>query len=161
MPICVRAMRAEDARAFLEVLRDAIRGIAVADYPPEVIGAWAPLVTEEDVERVLENPDDEVRFVAESEGRIVGLGAIIPQNSELRACYVAPEGARQGVGTAIVRELEREACERGLTFLQLDSSLTAEPFYRSLGYVSEGRFAHRLSSGQLMASVKMRKELSA
>ena len=80
MPICVRAMRAEDARAFLEVLRDAIRGIAVADYPPEVIGAWAPLVTEEDVERVLENPDDEVRFVAESEGRIIGLGAIIPQN---------------------------------------------------------------------------------
>jgi putative acetyltransferase len=160
MTVYVRAMRAGDARPFLEVLRAAIRGIAVADYPAEVIEAWAPLVTEEDVERVLANRDREVRLVAEMEGQIVGLGAIVPQNSELRACYVAPQGARHGVGTAIVRELERIAHEHRLTFLELDSSLTAEPFYRSLGYVSQGQITHRLASGQRMASVKMRKELS-
>jgi putative acetyltransferase len=153
-------MRAEDARAFLEVHRAAIREIAVADYPADVIEAWAPLVTEDDVGRLLANRDGEVRLVAEIEGQIVGLGAIVPANCELRACYVAPGAARQGVGTAIVRELERIAREHGLTVLELDSSLTAEPLYRSLGYVSQGRITHRLASGQPMASVKMRKELS-
>ncbi|HEX4742159.1 MAG TPA: GNAT family N-acetyltransferase [Caulobacteraceae bacterium] len=142
------------------MLRAAIRGIAVADYPAEVIEAWARLVTEDDVERVLANRDGAVRLVAEIEGKIVGLGAIVPGNCELRACYVAPGAARQGVGTAIVRALEQIACEHRLAFLELDSSLTAEPFYRSLGYVSQGRIAHRLASGQQMASIKMRKELS-
>jgi len=160
MTVCVRAMRAEDARAFLEVHRAAIREIAAADYPAAVIEAWAPPITEGDIERVLANLDGEVRLVAQIEGQIVGLGAIVPGNCELRACYVAPDAARGGVGTAIIRALEQIACEHHLAFLELDSSLTAEPFYRSLGYVSQGRITHRLDSGQPMASIKMRKELS-
>jgi putative acetyltransferase len=153
-------MCAEDAWAFLAVHRAAIREIAAADYPAVVIEAWAPLpVTEDDVERLLVNRDGEVRLVAELGGRIVGLGAIVPQNAELRACYVAPGAARTGVGTAIVREIERIARQHRLAFLELDSSLTAEPFYRSLGYVALGRIVHRLGSGQPMASVKMRKNL--
>jgi putative acetyltransferase len=96
-------MRAEDARAFLEVHHAAIREIAAADYPAAVIEAWAPPVTENDVEQVLANRDGEVRLVVENEGQIVGLGAIVLGNCELRACYVAPDAARRGVGTAIVR----------------------------------------------------------
>jgi hypothetical protein len=65
----------------------------------------------------------------------------------------------RGVGTAIVRALEQIAFEHQLAFLELDSTLTAEPFYRSLGYVSQGRITHWLDSGQPMASIRMRKEL--
>jgi len=160
MTVSVRAMRAEDAQAFLEVHRAAIREIAVADYPAAVIEAWAPLpILQEDVEQFLLNRDGEFRLVAEIEGKIVGLGAVVPQNSELRACYVAPRAIRSGVGTVIVQEIERIAREHRLTFLELDSSLTAEPFYLSLGYVALDRITHQLNSGQQMASVKMRKDL--
>ena len=159
MTVSVRAMRAEDARAFFDVHRAAIREIAAADYPAAVIEAWAPPVTDAHVEQLLANPDGEVRLVAEIDGRIVGMGAIVPANAELRACYVAPDAARLGVGTAIVGALEQLARDHGLTALELDSSLTAEPFYRALAYVSEGRITHRLRTGQEMASVRMWKGL--
>jgi GNAT superfamily N-acetyltransferase len=48
-------------------------------------------------------------------------GAIIVAKNELRACYVAPAATRRGVGTALVRELERIALEHGLECLALDA----------------------------------------
>ena len=42
--------------------------------------------------------------------------------------------SRFGVGTAIVREIERIARDHGLTHLNLESSVNAELFYATLGY---------------------------
>jgi putative acetyltransferase len=90
--ITVRQMRTEDARAFLEIHHAAVRGIAAADYPSPVIEAWAPLpITDRTLEGFLANPDREIRLVAEIDGEIVGVGALVPSKAELRACYVAPE----------------------------------------------------------------------
>ncbi len=50
------------------------------------------------------------------------------QASELRACYVVPEAARKGVGSALVTEIERIPAENGLTQLDLQASTNAEPF---------------------------------
>jgi putative acetyltransferase len=158
MPVLVREMRPEDARAFLEVHHAAVRGLASNDYPPEVIEAWAPMpITDKHVEAVRSNPDNEYRIVADMEGRLVGIGCIVVQNNELRACYVAPTASRQGIGSALLLELERAAREQGATFLKADSSLTAEPFYKSEGYKVCERGQHVLHNGQRMACIKMRK----
>ena len=72
----------------------------------------------------------------------------------------APEAARCGVGTLIVRALEDLARDHGLTALHLDPSLTAAAFYSSLGYESRGRATHTLrrrSGDRPMACVKMEK----
>jgi putative acetyltransferase len=160
--ITVRPMRTDDARAFLEVHHAAVRGIAAADYPPPVIEAWAPLpITDRTVDGFLANPDQEIRLVAEIDGAIVGVGALVPGKTELRACYVAPGAARRCVGSALVREIERIARQQGLAFLELDSSVTAEPFYAALAYEARERGEHVLGSGQPMACVKMRKDLWA
>jgi putative acetyltransferase len=105
------------------------------------------------------NHDNEIRIVAELDGAVVGIGALVVADSELRACYVAPAAARNGVGSALVAEIERMARHHGLTHLELLSSLTAEPFYRALGYEVEDRVEHVLGSGDRMAAVKMRKGL--
>jgi putative acetyltransferase len=89
----------------------------------------------------------------------VGIGAIVLNQSELRACYVAPNAVRQRVGSALVAEIERIAREHGLIDLQLESSLTAEPFYAALGYRVEKRGELVLAPGVPMATVKMRKRL--
>lgn len=139
-------MRLEDARAFLEVHHAAVRGLAAKDYPPVVIAAWAPLpIHNATVCRFLANLDGEVRLVAEVGDAIVGVGALVAAKSELRACYVAPTVARRGVGTALVRAIERHARDRGLTSLKLDSSVTAEPFYAALGYQVRARGEHVLA----------------
>jgi putative acetyltransferase len=159
--INVRHMHDEDAHAFLQVHHAAVRGIAAKDYPPAVIEHWAPLpITQKAVDAVRANCENETRILAEISGEIVGMGAIILAKNELRACYVAPDAARKGVGSALVQEIERIARERGLGRLDLDASLTSEPFYAHHGYDTRERGEHVLRSGQRMACVKMRKDLS-
>ena len=159
MSVCVRTMRSDEARRFLEIHHDAIRGIAAADYPPSVIDAWAPLpITDEAVHRFLLNRDDELRLIAEIEGRSVGIGALVVDRSELRACYVVPGATRRGIGTALVAEIERLARERGLGYLRLESSVTAESFYARLGYAVEEMRELMLRPDLGMAAVTMRKQ---
>jgi putative acetyltransferase len=160
MSIEVREMLNGDALAFLQVHHAAVRGIAAKDYPPEVVEDWAPMpITDRSIERFLTNADGELRLVAEIDGGIVGIGVLVLAKSELRACYVAPQAARTGVGSALMHELERIARDNGLAHLQLDSSLTAEPFYLAHGYTVRGRGEHTLRSGRRMACVKMEKAL--
>ena len=128
MSIKIREMLEAEARAFLEVHRAAVHRIAVEDYPAEIIEDWAPPITGESVESFLSNPDGEIRLVAIVDGQIVGIGALVLANCELRACYVVPEAVRRGVGSAIVREIERIARDNGLDYLQLDSSVRLNPF---------------------------------
>ncbi len=118
-------------------------------------------VTEDAIESVLANSDKEFRLIAEIAGRAVGIGAAVFENFELRACYVAPDAGGKGVGSALVKEIERAARELRTPRLELDSSVTAESFYRILGYEVVERGEHVLGNGQRMACVKMRKELDA
>jgi putative acetyltransferase len=97
-------------------------------------------------------------LIAELAGQPAGLGALVIANSELRACYVVPEAARQGVGTALVTEIERLARSHGLDRLELLASLNAEPFYSALGYESIGHTVLTLR-GQPMDAVKMSRRL--
>jgi putative acetyltransferase len=150
-------MRREDARRFLEIHHAAVRGLAAGDYPPSVIEAWARPITDHAIERFLANRDGEFRLVAEIDGEPVGIGAIVVSHSELRACYVTPSVARRGVGTALVAKIEGIAREHRLGHLELESSITAEPFYAALGYEVESRGELLLSPDVPMAAVKMRK----
>ena len=158
----IRDMRPDEAETFLRVHHASVRGLAALAYPPEVIADWAPSpITPEAVAAFLANPDRETRLVAATEGRIVGVGVLVPYLAELRACYVAPDAVRCGVGSTLVRALERRALDRGLTALHLDASLNAEAFYRALGYRALARGAHVLRSGRRMACVKMARDLRA
>jgi putative acetyltransferase len=158
--IQVRPVRHEDACSFIEVRNAAVRGIAGKDYPSAVIDAWArsPITTAA-IENFLANPDKETRLVAEYNSVIAGIGSLVIEKNELRACYVLPSAARNGVGSAIIREIERIASENGVSFLQMDSSLTAESFYKALGYEVLEYGEHVLSTGPRMACVRMRKLL--
>lgn len=86
-------MQDEDAKAFISVLHSSIHEVANADYSGEVINSWAPEITDENVSFVLANPENELRIIAELNGRIVGIGAIVIERSLLRACYVTPMGS--------------------------------------------------------------------
>ena len=159
MPVAVRPLGSDEGRLFLEIHGASIRGLAAGHYPPEVIEAWQVRATDAAVRDFLENRDREIRLVAELDGEPVGIGALVLGTSELRACYVAPQAARRGCGSALVREMERLARENGLTRLELVASINAEPFYAALGYEVRERGEHVLRSGQRMAAVTMAKSL--
>jgi putative acetyltransferase len=160
MTVIVRPLRLDETRIYLEVHHAAIRGIAAADYPADVIEAWAPTpITDDVVQQVMANAEDEIRLAALVDGEVAGIGAVIPRQCELRACYVAPGAARRKLGNALVQEMERIARAHRAAFLALDSSVTAERFYLQLGYRALERGTHALTSGCLMTCIKMRKDL--
>jgi putative acetyltransferase len=160
MPITVRSFREDEASTFLKIHSSSVRGLAAQHYPSDVIEAWVVPATAESFRGFLLNSDDEIRLVAELDGQPVGIGALVVGNSELRACYVVPEAARKGVGSALVREIERLATAHGLTRLHLQASVNAEAFYAALGYEAVERGEHVLRTGQRMAAVKMVKLLA-
>lgn len=157
--IKVRSCLPSDAENVLKVHGAAIHETASSCYPKEIIQDWASPITPSKIKAFADNTvvGEETRIVAEINGRIVGFGAIVVSNNELRAVYVSPSFGRSGVGTIILQELERLAREQGLSELHLNASLNAEPFYQVNGYINEGFEEHTLRSGRKMPSIRMRK----
>ena len=161
MAATVRPLRTHEIRLYLEIHERAIRGLAVSHYSPDDIEGWVVPATDENVRRLALNPDREIRLVAELDGEPVGIGALVLEESELRAVYVSPEGARRGCGSALVREIERIAKDNGLAHLTLHASLNAERFYADLGYDVLERTEVVLPNDHRMAVVRMEKELQS
>jgi putative acetyltransferase len=148
------------ALAFLTVHRASVRALAADHYPPEVIDAWAPLpVTREEAER-LGAGGEELRWVADRAGTVIGIGALDLGKGELSALYVAPDHVGAGVGTALLAAIERAAAQAGLSRLETDASLNAESFYAARGYRVVGPTLHRLAAGPEMDAVRMAKVLA-
>ena len=158
-PIVVRRMRPDEARIYLDVVNSAIRGLAGSDYSPEAIAGWLVPMDDSTLADFEANEDHEIRLIAELNADPGAIGALILERSELRACYVRPEAARRGCGSALVRESERIAREHGLSRLELAASLNAEPFYQSQGYRVRERSTVVLRNGHRMAAVWMEKDL--
>lgn len=157
--ITVRLLRDDELRTYLEIHTSAIRGLAVTHYDADVIDAWVVPISDETLRDLTTNADGEMRFLAELDGQPAGIGALVLDRSELRACYVAAHAARRGCGSALVREMERVAREHGLTRLDLAGSLNAEPFYAAHGYQVRERSEVVLRNGHRMRAVWMGKDL--
>jgi putative acetyltransferase len=157
--ILVRRLRPGEERLYLEIVNGAISGVEDGYYSPEALAAWHVPITADSLAYLADNPDGEVRLVAELNGEPVGIGALIVAQSELGACYVLPAAARRGVGSALVGEIERLALARGLAALSVSASLNAEPFYAALDYDVGERREIVLRNGHRMMSVRMHKAL--
>jgi ribosomal protein S18 acetylase RimI-like enzyme len=105
------------------------------------------LDVEADSRRVSEALSDKknksLRFVVESEGKIIGMGACgkareaeSPLRAEVYAIYLLEEGKRRGIGTSFMREMARVLEANGYESLQvrvLEQNATARRFYERLG----------------------------
>ena len=159
MAVTVRPLRDDEIGLYLAIHERAIRGLAGSHYSQEDIEGWVVPATDENLRRLTLNADGEVRLIAELDGEPVGIGALVLEESDLRAVYVSPEGARQGCGSALVQEIERIARAHGLRRLTLHASLNAERFYANLGYGVLERTEVALPNGHRMAVVRMGKDL--
>ena len=123
-----------DARKNFEIHYRAIHEIAFNDYPENILNSWGRLYSEEELTKREQRfnlrieQEENAIVVAEIERQIVGFGEISLSRSELTALYVNPDFKRQGIGTAIIEDLEFRAKEKGIMDLTLHSSLTAVPF---------------------------------
>ncbi|MBW4460627.1 MAG: GNAT family N-acetyltransferase [Nodosilinea sp. WJT8-NPBG4] len=162
-PITIEPAKPEDAQALLEIHAAAVHQAAAPYYSQEILDHWSQRpITSERVARVkqrwIENSDHRI-MVAKHNEQVVGFG-FIDSYSRLQGLYVHPDYGRRGIGANLLVALEQAAIVMGLKHLQADASLNAEGFYRKQSFDVIKRGVHRLSSGQEIACIKMRKALA-
>lgn len=154
----VREARPDDVDAIEAIHAASVRGLAASRYDAVQIESWS-----DGADYSL--PTEGVHVVvAEEEGPdagdgIVGFGAVDLDSGEIRAAYVHPDHAGEGVGSAVLGALETAASEAGLTDLQLTASLNAVAFYERHGWEPTGRTTHELDGGVELEAMAMEKSI--
>jgi GNAT superfamily N-acetyltransferase len=90
-----------------------------------------------------------------------GNGLLDPatEPAKIRAIFVHPEWARQGLGTLILKHAEEAAGRAGFRSLEMGSTLTGVPLYSRKGYVRGKEVAVPLPNGEVLPVVLMAKIL--
>lgn len=120
---------------------------------------------------------DGTYFVVEREGRVVGCGGwsarralyggdqakpsddslLDPQSdaARIRAFFVDPSCARQGLGRMLLTHCEAEARAAGFRRVELMATLPGVPLYRALGYHEVEPIRHELPDGARADFIRM------
>ena len=80
--------------------------------------------------------------------------------ARIRAFFVHPDWARQGVGRAILERCEMEAGSAGFQSFALMATLPGVPFYRACGYRGSAPAFHKLAPGVEIEFLPMEKCLT-
>ena len=75
--------------------------------------------------------------------------------AKIRAFFVHPKWARQGIGSMILEACENAASEAGFTSLEMGATLSGVAFYRAKGYAEIERQNAPLSNGETLEIVRM------
>jgi GNAT superfamily N-acetyltransferase len=136
----IRLARADDRQGLVELLWRASLAWDVVRQDlldnPELIDVDPEMIARNQV------------FVAEQAGRMVGFATIVPRESddgesegddaELEGIFVEPSDWRRGIGTALLRQIEREARAWGANRLHVVASPNVEGFYVAAGFTRTG-----------------------
>jgi putative acetyltransferase len=156
MTIALRPYLASDAPILAAIYAAAIDELTAEDYTDEQRYAWIALA--EDEQTFGQKLAASLTLVAIVEGEPVGFISL-RDNLSIEHLYVSPNIIREGVATALCDALEKIATARGAQKLTVDSSDTAEPFFKQRGYVLQSRNT-RIVDEQWLAYMTMIKELA-
>ena len=77
--------------------------------------------------------------------------------ARIRAFFVHPAWARQGIGSLLMTMCEQEAVSNGFKRLELGATLTGEPLYRAHGFHAIAQLEVPLPNGAVLPIVRMAK----
>lgn len=126
--IIIRRYEPSDCRQTAELFYHTVHTINAADYREEQLNAWA--TGEVDLDAWNQSFFNHFSVVAVIGDVMVGFGDI-DETGYLDRLYVHKDYQKQGIGTAICRELEQAVnAEKIVTH----ASITAKPFFEKRGY---------------------------
>jgi N-acetylglutamate synthase-like GNAT family acetyltransferase len=173
----IRQAVSADVDAISELIAESVRGLAKDIYDERQIELSIRSVFGVDYQLI----SDDTYFVAESAGTIVGCGGWSKRKTlygassfaqsrdpemldpcvdaaKIRAFFVHPNAARQGIGRAILEKCEAEAAAVGFRSAEMMATLPGVPLYEVCGYERFESVAVPLGDGVDIECVKMRKE---
>ncbi len=178
--LVIRLATALDIPALHALIELSVRGLQKDDYSPGQIEGALGHALGLDTQLI----EDRMYFVAEAVeqgGAIVGCGGwsnrrtlfgsdhgpnredsfLDPKTdaAKIRAIFVHPQWARNGLGSLILRHCEEAAQRAGFRTLEMGSTLTGVPLYTLRGYVPRERVDVPLPNGETLPVIHMVKEL--
>jgi GNAT superfamily N-acetyltransferase len=175
----LRQATAADSAEIEELIARSIRALGLADYSPEQIEGALKGAFGLDTQLIV----DGTYFVVESAGRLIGCGGwsyrrtlfggdaradrdagtLDPSSdaAKIRAFFVDPDAARQGVGSALLEHCEAEARRHGFRRAEMMATLPGVRLYQARGYVPGGRVQYPVGSGVSIEFLPMSKDLTA
>jgi putative acetyltransferase len=151
----IREFRVGDEPALREVFHTAIHEIAIRDYTPEQVNAWAPASF--DAALWADRMRAIAPFVALHDGRPIAY-ADVQADGYIDHFFVSGPCARQGIGTKLMQRIHEAAQVKGMRVLKSDVSRTAQPFFTRFGFeVVEER--QRIVRGVAIPNALMEKRL--
>jgi GNAT superfamily N-acetyltransferase len=165
-----------DRAALQTLIARSARALGARDYRPEQIEAALQGAFGVDSQLI----DDGTYFVAETrDGELIGCGGwsrrrtlfggdshaernaaeLDPRTdaARIRAFFVDPGHARQGLGRALLERCESEARARGFSRFELMGTLPGVRLYQALGYVAGELMHYPVAPGVTIEFVPMRK----
>jgi len=159
----IRRAQPADVDAMALAHRDSIQSIGPAFYPLEVVERWQEAVEGQLYLKAMDAGEVFFVAVAEIDGRsaVIGFASdyCIEGQKHGTSVYVRGRSARQGVGSALLARAEAHAVSLGAASIEIEASLAGVPFYEANGFVEVRRGQTRLTTGQSMECVFMRKDL--
>jgi GNAT superfamily N-acetyltransferase len=180
MNFTIRKATFADQAAIEKLIAESVRGLSREDYDERQIELSIKTVFGVDSELI----GDETYFVVETEnGEMAGCGGwskrktlygasvySLSRDSELldperdaakiRAFFIHPAFARQGIGTMILNECERQAKAHGFKSAEMMATLPGVRLYAARGYSGDEQVKVPVGENIDIICVKMRKFLS-
>jgi len=152
----LREFRQSDAAAVRRLIHHTI-DIRYSDvYPPRAVQFFKDFHSESSITERSHGGDV---IVVEHSGEIVGTGALV--EDDISGVFVHPTFQRQGLGKALICELERRASARGYREVVLSVSLPSRAFSQRLDYEIVENCSIDVGEGQHLDFWKARKTLMA
>jgi GNAT superfamily N-acetyltransferase len=176
----LRVATAEDVVGIRSLIEASVRGLQAGDYSQAQIEGALTTVFTTDSQLIA----DGTYFVALTQsGGLAGCGgwsfrktlyggdhqveAIEPERldpekdaAKIRAIFVHPEVARQGLGSMILGAAESAAVRMGFRRFEMGSTLTGLALYWQKGYREVSRIAVPVGNGERIEVVRMVKEVA-
>ncbi len=131
----VRRYRKGEEQALWSLLYETVHKVNSKDYTPAQIEAWAP--SQWSIPNWKKRLKKTNPYVAEKGKQIVGF-AELEENGHIDCFYCAHTWQGKGVGSSLLRAIEREAFKLGISHLFAEASLTARGFFEKKGFSVEG-----------------------
>lgn len=166
-----------DAAEIQELIARSIRTLGAADYSSEQIEGALKGAFGLDSQLIA----DGTYFVVESAGRLIGCGGwsyrrtlfggdarsgrdagTLDPNADaakIRAFFIDPAAARQGIGSALLERCEAEARRHGFRRAEMMATLPGRKLYEVRGYIAGERIQYPVAAGVSIEFVPMSKSL--
>lgn len=129
----IRKAKIEDSVAMSRLVKKTIVEINSPYYTKRQILAWKTMVCANGYKKRIKI-GNRYFLVAESNDKVVGVGVFNQEKKMISGMYVAHNLVGRGIGRKIIVALEKKAKKLDIKKITLNSSLSADGFYKRLGY---------------------------